>query len=383
MENILDLAGKEEQPLEVVPMSGYDFQVTFENAVQTFEDLKLVMEVEEAILTTENAELIAYHMGRLGVTEEDGSTLTTESALKGKEGFLARIKDIKNKIVAQSDATFGPLSAMYKNMTGKSVKTLEKLKAKLESGELVTVDKISDSDKEVINNKLGMFNAMGMSANAGDFIKLLQLPSELAKTVIPENSKFMEIIHKDFLAKVDNIKEAYEKGELPTAPNSVKFLKSIKGIEFKDGVEMLNGLPLKVFGKNLTFVTVYLEEGKLKVDTDTVMSKPVDVKPLAIADAIKVIDVAITEVTNNQKMVDELVKSTKGLLPKFANSDNMAAMVAKQGSGQGIFTNFSRLHRMAGYFFDATRNLSYDFYEINNFAQKLVNASTTKKPKGE
>ena len=112
MENILDLAGKEKQPLEVIPMSGYDFQVTFENAAQTFEDLKLVMEVEEAVLTTENAELIAYHMGRLGVTEEDGSTLTTESALKGKEGFLARLKDIKDKIVAKSDATFDPLTAI-------------------------------------------------------------------------------------------------------------------------------------------------------------------------------------------------------------------------------------------------------------------------------
>ena len=124
--NILDLTEQysSQQPLEIVPMAEYDFKLTLENALKTFEDLRLVTDVEQAILTTENAELIAYHMERLGYS--DGTeTLTTESALKGKEGFLAKLKDLKNKISAQHNGTFGGLSAMYRSMTGHSVSNLE------------------------------------------------------------------------------------------------------------------------------------------------------------------------------------------------------------------------------------------------------------------
>ena len=235
---------------------------------------------------------------------------------------------------------------------------------------------------------MGMFSALGLNGgNVGDFIKLIQMPTLLANTIIPENDKFLEIAYKGFMVSMDRVEEAYKAGNLPPATESVKFLKSIKGIEFKDGIELLNGIPLKIFAKNITFATVFMQDDKLNVETDVVAAKPVEIKPLSVADAIKLIDIAIEEIKNNQKLVDTLVSNSAGFVKQYVGMGDTIArwlgkeMVKNSGSVNGsmIAMNLTRIHRYFSYFMDCTRNLSYDFYEVNNFTQKLVNSSFTKK----
>ncbi len=374
--NIFDAIDKNMD--EVSNVSQYDVDALFSDTDSLLSDLGTVADVSANLLTTENSEMIRYQLSRVNI-DLDEATLTTESALEGRDNFFDKVADLGKKIKNQSDSNIGLFGGMWRKMVGKSVAKLTEAKEKIKDGTLVPVVSIDSSDMKTLNSKMGLLNALDIKPDAKGIIQLIEMPFKFAKEIYPENQKFLEVMYQDVVAKPDNILKAIKNKNLPEAKESVKLLKSIKGIEFKKGSEVHAGLPLKVFTKSVSFVSVITLEDKLMIEIDTVPERNVDIKPLSSDDMVKIIDAAITEINNNAKVVDELSKSMKALLPKWADSTSMSKAVAKDGSSLGIMTNISRIHRYIGYFLDGSRNISYDFYEINKFTNKLVDSSFNKK----
>ncbi len=373
MENILDIAKENngEQQLEIVPSAEFDFEVTFENAVNSLTDLDLVLEVEQQVLTTENAEMITYQLSRVGITSVDGEVLTTESAINGKDGFLSKLTNLKRRISASTEEDIGSLEKAWKATFGTSVSSLEKMKTKiLKAKEESKTGKteLSKDDLKSINAVAGLANGMGLDlGKADDVIKLIQLPRVLSETVFKENSSMVEALQQNIMKDADSFQQSVKDGKLKQANESIKFLKSLKNIDIKDA-EFIAGMPTKVFTQTCNLITVRVVDGKFVVDSDIVKVKPGNFKPLSQDDAIKVIDAAITEIKGHQKIISSVKASLTNINKGFP-------LVHDSSLVGGLANLLSKNVRYRQNLVKAGTNLMYDFYKVNKFAQKLASYS--------
>lgn len=366
MRNILNITGDNNIHADG---SEHDIVLTTESTIEALTDYETVCTVENAIKEATSPELIIYLAGTIGLTDDN---LTFESAVAGKSGFLEKIKSLKNSITTSTDESITLLGKGWRNFTGKSVSGLEKLKEKLNSDDYVVRPEIKKGDVKSINQLLGLSNAMGLNmSNSSDVIKLLELPRVISETVFPENSDILEAMQKDIVKDSDSFKESVASGKIAKASKSVAFLESFKNVKFKDA-EFVAGLPTKIFTRTCNLVTVRIVEDKFAVETDIITVAPSTLKPLNKNDLIKVLDTAIKEINNSEKVTGNIKKSLSKINKGFSLIDDDSLV-------GGAINLLSKNVRFRQNLVKSGTNLMYDFYSINKLAEKLVESSIMKK----
>ena len=78
---------------EELEISRVDIALGFESALKTVDDLENVCNIYDTVINTESRDIIKHYMGMLYTDEE----INTESAIKGKDGFVGKLKNLINK----------------------------------------------------------------------------------------------------------------------------------------------------------------------------------------------------------------------------------------------------------------------------------------------
>lgn len=341
-----------------IPLSDVETVLGFESALKSVDDLQHAIDVYETVLTTESPDLILHYMQMMG--EDEG--LNTESAVKGKDGFLSKMKNLINRIAATQDEHKGWFGKVLANWDSK-VEDLEELRDELKSGKYVVRDKVSFLDKgdlNVIESNLTLLKAMGLDINnPSNIAKLMTMPRVLADGSFKENCQVVELLQKNGVKSPEEFKKLMEDNKLPKATNSISFLKSLKGIELKD-VDIICGMVTKVFGKQTSLVTMYVENNKIKIDSDSLTFKHVGLKPQTnIGDLTKLVETAITEfksAKDNMKKVNDAMTNVNKGLPNWVVDDRSAYA--------GIGSLLSPTIRYRQNLVRAGINLQYDFWNI-------------------
>lgn len=349
-------------------LSDSQIVMNFESALKSVDDMENVLNIYEAVLNTESPDVIAHYMNMMSCDEE---VISTESAIKGKDGFLAKMKNLINNIAATQDEHMSWFEKTLANW-GTKVVDLEKLRDDLKSGKYIVRDKVSWLHKGHANqleSNFGLIKAMGLDVNnVGNIAKLMTMPRVLADGSFEENCRIVELLQKNGTKDAEEFKKIIEDHKLPKATNSINFLKSLKGIDLKD-VEIICGMVTKVFGKQTSLVTMYVENGKIKIDSDSLTFKAVGLKPqTSIPELIKLVETALVEFKSAKANMTKVNNSMKGVnkgLPNWVVPDTHAY--------SGIAALLSPTIRYRQNLVRAGINLQYDFWNI----QWMTNAYVT------
>lgn len=376
MSIIADEFTKEENNVDVKInyCSSYELNLTYLSALEALDDLEKLENLEIGLLTAESGEDVVNCLNAAGYELDE--SLTTETAMEGKKGILAKIGDIKNKILAANTEIKDPISKLLDNLFV-SINGLKKLKEDLAAGKYIVREKAGFFQKghaELIGGRVGLILGMGLDPNKADnIVKLLGMPKYLASKVMADNFKLLNLMQDGIVNNAEDFMKRLSDGKLTKSDESIKFIKSLKGLNLKD-LDIVAGFTPRVFSPICSTVIIHVEEGKLKVESDSTRFPNFKLQPQTnINDVIKVVDAAIkefsevkAEATNLKNMVNSASRFKDLVVNQSANVVN--PMVA-----------FSKVIRYKQNLLRAAVNLQYDFSEISMFTKSYVKVMAVKK----
>lgn len=354
--------------IESVKISDVDMVLGFESALKSIDDMDRIMSVYEECLKTESPDVLAHYMNMLTDGEEE---FTPESAIQGKDGFFSKLANTVKRIAATQDEHMSWLEKALKNWDS-GVENLEEILAELKANKYELKNKIGFFNKataKAVESRFTLLKAMGLDVNKpSNIATLMTMPRIISEGVFKENAKTVELLQNNSFKNAEAFKTFLEENKIPKASKSVAFLKSLKGIELKE-VDILCGMVTKVFGKQVSLITMWDDNGKLKVDSDVVTFKPVELKPQENAsELIKLVEVAIDEMKKGKAIianVNEVMKNVNKGLPNWLVHDTSAYA--------GIANLFSPVIRYRQNLVRAAITLQYDFWYINTYTDEYVN----------
>ena len=367
--------------------TGYkDFDVVMDELIGQFTDVNALITFESAIVTEEDpVKLMEMYAQLPHLNDED---ITVESAVAGKEGFLNKLKSLKDKVISNVEENSTLILDIVKNHIGDSVTGLEKLKAKIEKGEANTLKEVSSIKTKVVNSYLGVFTAMGLDINnSADVIKFINLPTTTLVPLYKEHIGFIKSLND---AGKNKTTDKIMSGEITKGSYATKFFASLKNVPLKD-LNIYYGFPIKLTGINCSFATVHLlEKGdkkRLTMEVDAVSSKAQQPKAITKADAIKIIDATIAMVKANQKLnveVKNMISEISKFLAFFRGLGSTAwgnlnpldpkQIVAVKGM-VGFYGTISLSSKLTQHYLVATKNLAKSNYDMKNFVTSYISAT--------
>lgn len=367
--------------------TGYnDFDVVMDELIGQFTDVNALITFESAIAAEEDPEKLMEMYAQLPhLNDED---ITVESAVAGKEGFLNKLKALKDKVISNVEENSSLILDIVKNHVGDSVTGLEKLKDKIEKSEANTLKEVSSIKTKVVNSYLGVFTAMGLDINnSADVIKFINLPTTTLVPLYKEHIGFIKSLND---AGKNKTTDKIMSGEITKGSYATKFFTSLKNVPLKD-LNIYYGFPIKLTGINCSFATVHLlEKGdkkRLTMEVDAVSSKAQQPKAISKADAIKIIDATIAMVKANQKLNVE-VKNMLSEISKFLaffrglgstawgdlNPLDPNQLGAVKGM-IGFYGTISLSGKLTQHYLVATKNLAKSNYDMKNFVTSYISAT--------
>lgn len=367
---------KEENNVEVKInyCSSYELNLTHLSALEALDDLEKLENLEIGLLTAESGEDVINCLNAAGYELDE--SLTTETAMEGKKGILAKIGDIKNKILAANTEIKDPISKLLDNLFV-SINGLKKLKEDLAAGKYIVREKAGFFQKghaELIGGRVGLILGMGLDPNKADnIVKLLGMPKYLASKVMADNFKLLNLMQDDIVKNADDFMKRLESGKLAKATESINFVKSLKGLNLKD-MDIIAGFTPKVFSPFCSTIIIHLEEGKLKVESDTTRFPNFKLQPQTnINDVIKVVDAAIKEFGEVKAEANNL-KNMVGVAARYKD-----LWIQQGANAANPMAAFSKVIRYKQNLLRAAVNLQYDFSEISMFTKSYVKVMAVKK----
>lgn len=354
--------------------SSYELNLTHLSALEALDDLEKLENLEIGLLTAESAEDIVNCLTAAGYELDE--SLTTETAMEGKKGILAKIGDIKNKILAASTEIKDPISKLLDNLFV-SINGLKKLKEDLAAGKYIVREKAGFFQKghaELIGDRVGLLLGMGLDPNKADnIVKLLGMPKYLASKVMADNFKLLNLMQDGIVNNAADFMQKLNDGKLTKSDESIKFIKSLKGLNLKD-LDIVAGFTPRVFTPICSTVIIHVEEGKLKVESDSTRFPNFKLQPQTnINDVIKVVDAAIKEFGEVKAEANNLKNMVNG-------ASRFKDLVIRQGSTTvNPMVAFSKVIRYKQNLLRAAVNLQYDFSEISMFTKSYVKVMAVKK----
>lgn len=397
MSIIADEFTKEENNVEAILVddltseTGYnDFDIVISEMIGQFEDVNALITFESALAMEENPEKLMEMYAQLpNLNNED---ITVESAVDSKEGFLSRIKSLKDAVISNIEENSTLVLDIVKNQIGDSVTGLEKLKSKIEKSEANTLKEVSSIKTKVVNSYLGVFTAMGLDINnSADVIKFINLPTTTLVPLYKEHITFIKTLNDSGKNKTA---EKIMSGEIAKGPYATKFFTSLKNVPLKD-LNIYYGFPIKLTGINCSFATVHLKKGRkedrLNLEVDAIAAKPQQPKVITKEEAIKIIDATINMVKSNQKLnveVKNMISEISKFLAFFRAFGSTSAIsfnpldnvdpIKKVGQVRvmvGFWETFSLSGRLTQHYLVATKNLAKSNYDMKNFVTSYISAT--------